>query len=545
VGILHPTGNEFVANLTGKSSPYQPKKRGRPKVPKPSSEIINADPNNILQSSRQPPSHSDHTYHELGWSPKQVAQRSFPSRSPYYRSSSAEVPNQNVGPPSPPSDLHGGLLHHLGPSPPSLMERRLRHGEKLQMGPLGIRRLSDFGPSLSNSAPQAPLERPWVETQVSAFSSSGGSPSSLSTIFATTSLDILRCSHSTEEATGFSLAQLNSQPLLRFVHSDDIKAVKQLRLQLLGKYSERALQANAEINGVLRRQSEGDLQVPAPNTPYVDENIRILASNGEYRMFNARMHIGGCFGADADRDSTICNAYIVISLLKLEKGRDSSTSANSSRRQSSAIGPPISSPAPRFGYKLPPFSAISAGLADGDYSQWHTMPPTPLLVRPPSGSSTASSPGTAPPSSFFNQGNWLGPIPGGSARSPAIVAVPSIDIFADSQLTSNRQLPVPTKRNSFPWARMQQEHHLENPGESYSLLGSTDANAQHLDTNYNPQNLPNGNAPANFSSRAPHHELPRLHNVGDNVQDRHVSRHPSTATLSRSVLEGWNPVDGV
>ncbi len=423
------------------------------------------------------------------------------------------------------------------------MERRLDQEDRSQIARSAIRGLSDFG--VTYAVPQPPRVRPPMSAH-GFGTSSAGSPVSPCTLFVSTSLDIFRCSSSTENAIGFSLAQLQSQSLLRFVHSDDINAMKRLRVSLIGNYSERGNQANGNFIEELRRRSESDLQAPASSTLYVDDNIRILTSTGEYCTFNVRMHIGGAFGADGPPELTFNHAYIVISLLRLDIGKELSTPETGGRASTSTGS---QSAAPALDLRLPSFSTISAGITQGEYSPWHTMPHTPLLVRPLSSPSTASSPGIGPPSSSLNQTNWLGLMPGGSFRSPGILGISEIDLSSERQMgtASHRHLPVPAKPNSIPWPRSLQEGRLDVPMESYSLTSYNDASVSNLHRNHPGSPVANatrGNS-SGFGSSVHDLELPQPRPPRSHFDEyrRDSSDHLQTGNSTHSVLEGWNPVE--
>ncbi len=276
----------------------------------------------------------------------------------------------------------------------------------------------------------------WLQTQHGTLPSRSIAPprmqraassgATLCTLFASTSLQIVRCSDTTFESTGFHPEQIEGQPFMRFVTAEDIASIEQLRSALLGALRHANVTLGDDQMSALTRKHPSDLQTPARETQYVDRNISLILANGNYQPFNVRMHVGGALGTDLRSMTGIGSAYVVISLLRLEKPQDSTTrgterSGPDSVRSSLDTGS-RSSFTSSSGYSLPPFSAISAGINDERGSAW---PATPMLTRPISSSGSSSPPSLTGilSASFTNVDQyWSGN--GKQRRSSSMVTLP-------------------------------------------------------------------------------------------------------------------------
>jgi hypothetical protein len=302
-------------------------------------------------------------------------------------------------------------------------------------------------------------------------------------------------------------------------------------MQLIGSYPAQALHSAHDVLNELSRYEESDLQAPAPGTGYADHNIHILTANGDYRLFNARMHVGGFLGADLRQESTMSRAYFVISLLRLDKGKETSEASSESSRPNSGR---IRQSPPQSGLKLPPFSAISAGLHEPEpWSPWQNISHTPSLARPRSSSSSTSSPRAGSAAFSYPKFEWLDTIPEARSRSLAIPSVHQTVLPARHSFAAGSVPNLRRHSNSSPVG-----------GRPFSLQDIPEVRPSFT-------REPDG-AMADHRLTGLGVTLGRLPSPKETVfssdpagSRRGSSPRPDTrkSSGSRSILEGWNPVE--
>lgn len=150
---------------------------------------------------------------------------------------------------------------------------------------------------------------------------------SILTLFAATSLQIVRASPECQLLTGYLPHEYINLSLYHYLHPDDVPIIEADRLSLVqGPHLPFALHSRRETLAAMAAtptpastRSDRELQSPAEgmSQPYPNRNVRVLRADGEYDLYNIRLHIGGGLGASLWRAETFGRSYIVVSMLRL------------------------------------------------------------------------------------------------------------------------------------------------------------------------------------------------------------------------------------
>ncbi|EIW72068.1 hypothetical protein TREMEDRAFT_58222 [Tremella mesenterica DSM 1558] len=215
----------------------------------------------------------------------------------------------------------------------------------------------------------------------------------LFTLFTTTELKILRASQSCYPLTGYHPHEFVNLNLLDWLHPSDRHLIDLERQRLINvSFITGSLQSDRETQAAITQRSERELLSPAEGMrdPYPNQNARVLRSDNLFNYFNIRLHLGGGLGASLWRSETLSRVYIVVSLLLIP------TQQNLQQQQQRDLHIPISSSQSQsqsqdYSRRISTNQSIQSNQFTNSQSQSQSqsqIPPTPITPIPHSNSNS-------------------------------------------------------------------------------------------------------------------------------------------------------------